>query len=150
MNPLLLSILVGSLTVTSYRSVSDQTDSSPFFTSTGERCCFGGAAISQDLLCGACRKLHRRCDHPDYTKKLHYGDQLYIKEIGFKVINDCMGKFNTYKVKTDKGYKRLFKKQLRGLDIWVSRKEDEKAFHKKYGIRKHEVWLVKSKEKLND
>lgn len=143
MKLILISMFLGSLTVTSYRSVVGQTDSSPFHTSTGQKVKLGGAAISQDMLCGACRKLHKRCEHPEYAKKVHYGDHVYIKEIGFKVINDCMGKVKTYRIKTNSGYKRLFKKQLRSIDIWVPLKEDERAFHSKYGINKQEVWLIK-------
>jgi len=147
MSLILISIFLGNFTVTSYRSIPNQTDSSPYYTSTGERVRIGGAAISQDILCGACKKVHKRCKHPEYSKKLHYGDHVYIKEIGFKVINDCMGKVKTYRIKTNTGYKRLFKKQLRSIDIWVPFKKDEKAFHSKYGINKHKVWLVKIKEK---
>lgn len=143
MRLILISVFLGNLTVTSYRSVPNQTDSSPFNTSTGEKVGVGGAAISQDILCGACRKLHKRCKHPEYPNKLHYGDTLYIKEIGFRVVNDCMGKVKTYKIKTNTGYRKMFKKQLQGVDIWVPFKEDEKAFHSKYGINHHEVWLIK-------
>lgn len=146
MNLILISVFLGNLTVTSYRSEINQTDASPFHTSTGQRVRLGGAAVSQDMLCGACRKLHGRCKHPEYPSKLHYGDQIYIKDLGFKVINDCMGLTKTYKIKTNKGYKRVFKKQLRALDLWVPFKEDEKAFHKKYGINKHETWLIKLSE----
>jgi len=144
LNLILISVFVAELTITSYRSVPESTDSTPYNTSTGQRVRVGGAAISQDILCGACRKLHRRCEHPEYTKKIHYGDQVYIKDIGFKEINDCMGLVKTYRVKTSTGYKKLFKKQLQSLDIWVPYFEDEHAFHSKYGINKHAVWLVKT------
>lgn len=146
MKVILIAAFIGNLTTTSYRSVPDQTDSSPFHTSTGQRVQVGGAAISQDRLCGACRKLHKRCLHPEYPKKLHYGDTVYIKEIGFRVINDCMGKVKTHRIKTNTGYKRLFKKQLNSIDIWVPFREDEKAFHSKYGINEQAVWLVKITE----
>ena len=146
MKLILISFLLGNYQVTSYRSVPNQTDVSPYHTSTGERVHDSGTTISQDILCGACRKLHKRCQHPEYTKKLHYGDMLYIKEIGFKVINDCMGKVKTYRIKTNVGYKKLFKKQLNSIDIWVPFKEDEEAFHSKYGINKHTVWLIKLTE----
>lgn len=146
MKLILISILIGKLTVTSYRSVPNQTDASPFHTSTGQRVKVGGAAISQDRLCGACRKLHKRCKHPEYDKKLHYGDYLYLREIGFVSINDCMGTVKTYKIKTNAGYKRLFKKQLNSIDIWVPYPEDEKRFHSRYGINKRDVWLVKVSE----
>lgn len=150
MNLILMTVFIGNLTATSYRSVESQTDSSPFHTSTGQRVEWGGVAISQDILCGACRKLHKRCRHPEYPSKLHYGSYLYIENIGFKVINDCMGKFKTYKIYTNKGYKKLFKKQLNSIDIWVPFLEDERRFHKKYGIKKQKVWLVKFKEETHE
>lgn len=146
MKIIIIAVFIGNLTVTSYRSVPNQTDTSPFHTSIGQRVKVNGAAISQDILCGACRKLHKRCEHPEYPKKLHYGDTVYIGEIGFVVINDCMGKVKTYKIKINSDYRRLFKKQLESIDLWVPFKEDEKAFHSKYGINKHKVWLVKITE----
>lgn len=143
---ILISLFLGNLQVTSYRSVENQTDSSPFYTSTGERVKTGGAAISQDLLCGACKKLHKRCAHPEYPKRIHYGDHLYIKNVGLVTINDCMGKVKTYKLPTLNGYKKVFRRQLKAIDVWVARKENEKAFHRKYGINKHKVWLVNLEE----
>lgn len=71
----LLTLFVGNLTLTSYRSVKEQTDSSPYLTSIGERVNNHGVAVSQDLLrSGAVR----------------YGDLLYIEGQGFKVVNDTM------------------------------------------------------------
>lgn len=67
--------LVGNLTVTSYRSVPEQTDDSPFFTSIGERVNNSGVAVSQDLLKAGVIK---------------YGDILYVEGYGFKVVNDTM------------------------------------------------------------
>lgn len=145
MNLTLIAVLVGHLTITSYRSVPNQTDSSPFNTSTGERVSLGGAAISQDLLCGACRKLHKRCRHPEYDKKLHYGAVLFVERIGFKIINDCMGKHKRYRIKTAVGLKRVFKRQNEWLDIWVGAYEDERGFHRTFGISKHKVWLIQEK-----
>lgn len=72
---LLISVFVGNLTLTSYRSVAEQTDDSPYWTSIGERVNNHGVAVSQDLLkSGAVR----------------YGDVLYIEGQGFKTVNDCM------------------------------------------------------------
>ncbi len=143
------AILIGLMTLTSYRSVPGQTDSSPFYTSTGEHVSISGAAISQDRLCGACRKLHKRCKEPSYDKKIHYGDVLYIKDIGFRVVNDCMGVRKHWKVVTKKGFKSLFKKQTNWVDVWVETYKDEHKFHKQYGISKHEIWLIKEQNETH-
>lgn len=96
MKLILIAILVGKLTITSYRSVPEQTDDSPFITSTGEHVNPHGVAVSQDLL----------------TKNggpIDYGDLLYIEGYGFKVVNDTMN----IKIKNH-------------LDIWVETKAEEK------------------------
>lgn len=72
---LLISVFVGNLTITSYRSVPEQTDDSPYLTSIGERVNNHGVAVSQDLL---------------KSGVLHYGDLLYIDGQGFKTVNDTM------------------------------------------------------------
>lgn len=136
-------LLLGTLTVTSYRSVPNQTDSSPFNTSTGERVSRSGAAISQDRLCKACRKKHRRCDHPENSKVIHYGDCLYIEDVGFRIVNDCMGKVKHYRIKTKHGMKILYKKQENWVDVWVPTYEDEHKFHRQNGIIQHKVWVIK-------
>lgn len=142
MNIALVGVFVGSLIVTSYRSVPGQTDATPFNTSTGERTSISGVAISQDLLCGACRKLHRRCAHPEYPKKLHYGDCLWIEGAGPRIINDTMGVYKHYSVPTKTGKKILKMKQLNWLDLWMPKYIDEHKFHTKFGITKHKVWKV--------
>lgn len=119
-NIVLIGALVGQLQVTSYRSVPQQTDDSPFITSTGETVHNGGAAISRDLLCGACRKLHHRCKHPEYYKKIHYGDWLYIKGKGFYQVNDVMG-LSKYDRVTNKHY--VIKQSV---DLWVPTYKSEK------------------------
>lgn len=68
-------ILLGALTVTSYRPVTSQTDSSPTYTSIGDRTTKFGVAVSQDLL---------------KSGAVHYGDTLYIPGFGLRVVNDCM------------------------------------------------------------
>ncbi len=75
MNLILISVFIGNLAITSYRSVPEQTDESPFTTSTGERVCKDGVAVSQDLLKSGVVK---------------YGDWLYIQGVGFKRVNDTM------------------------------------------------------------
>lgn len=143
MNPIMIIVFVGNLTFTSYRSVKNQTDDSPFHTSTNQRVFNGGAAISQDRLCGACRKLHKRCERPDNLTKIHYGDCLYLEGIGFKIVNDCMGKFKRYKIRTKDGTRVLFKKQTNWIDVWVPTLKDEQQFHRSKGIKQYKVWLVK-------
>lgn len=146
MNNILVIVFIGNLTFTSYQSVPNQTDSTPFHTSTGERVFNGGAAISQDRLCGACRKLHKRCQRPENPTKIHYGDCLYLEGIGFRIVNDCMGKFKRYKIRTKDGKRTLFKKQTNWIDVWVPSQAAEKEFHKSKGIRQYKVWLVKFTE----
>lgn len=124
----LVATLIGTLTVTSYRSIPAQTDSTPYHTSTGAHVEPGGVAISRDLLCGACRKLHRRCKHPEYQKKIHYGDWLYISGYGFRFVNDCMSNTSTIRVK-GKLKKRLIRNQI---DIWVRNYQDEKSVNVKF------------------
>lgn len=142
MNPTLMVVFIGSLTFTSYRSVSNQTDSTPFYTSTNERVHSGGVAVSQDRLCGACRKLHKRCKHPEYQFKVHYGDCLYLEGVGFKIVNDCMGRFSKYIIRTKEGIKVLFKRQDNWLDVWVPTLMAEKEFHKTKGIHRYPVWRI--------
>lgn len=138
MNVAILLVLVGKLTTTSYRAVKNQTDSSPFYTSTGEKVRAGGCAVSRDLLCGACRKLHHRCGHPEYATRLHYGQWLYIDRYGFRQVNDVMGKATHYKVRTKVGRKVLFCPIRRAVDIFVEKWSEEHSV----GVRHLEVFKV--------
>lgn len=70
-------ILLGVLTTTSYRPVPAQTDSSPTWTSIGDRTTKFGVAVSQDMLADG---------------RVKYGDVLYIPGVGNRVVNDCMNK----------------------------------------------------------
>ncbi len=133
-----LVVLIGTMTVTSYISDVSQTDSSPWHTSTGERVSVRGAAVSRDKLCGACRKLHKRCKRPDNPTKLHYDDLLYVEDIGYRFINDVMGTYKTSRVNG----KVVKTKQLNWIDLWVDGKAQERAFHKKHGIKQHRIWKV--------
>jgi hypothetical protein len=103
-------------------------------------------AVSQDRLCGACRKLHHRCRHPEYSKKIHYGDSLYIENVGLRIVNDCMGKVKHYRVSVKAGSRLLFKKQENWLDVWVPTYKDEHRFHMRFGIKTHKIWSVKFNE----
>lgn len=129
---ILIGLFVGNLTVTSYRSVPKQTDSTPYHTSTNEVVRKGGAAISRDLLCGACRKLHNRCLHPEVKGKVHYGDYVLVKYHGIFKINDCMG-LSKYDKKTKKRYPIK-----NSIDIWVSTYKEEKAI----GVQKQNVYII--------
>lgn len=126
MKTIISVILIGNLYVTSYRSVPNQTDNTPFHTSTGEKVTKDGVAVSQDLLCGACRKLHRRCLHPEYTKKLHYDDWIYVDRVGFKRINDAMNK-----------------RHKNRLDIWVDSLKEEQKFHNQFKHTNLTVYKLK-------
>lgn len=66
---------LGEFTVTAYRSIPEQTDSSPWRTSIHQRVNENGIAVSQDLLAAGI---------------VHYGDVVYLEGIGYKIVNDCM------------------------------------------------------------
>lgn len=138
MKLVLVAVLLGELTVTSYRSVRNQTDTTPFHTSTGAGVEPGGVAISRDLLCGACRKLHRRCKHPEYPKRIHYGDWLYVEGYGFRFVNDCMSNVSDIRVK---GYRKkvLIRNQI---DLWVRSYQEEKSIN----IKKLRVYKIQQGE----
>ena len=68
-------VLIGLLQVTSYRSVPNQTDDTPYITSIGEHVHMGGIAVSQDLL---------------KSGKLHYHDTVYVQGFGYYQVNDTM------------------------------------------------------------
>lgn len=138
MKLIIVAILIGNLTITSYRSVPQQTDSTPYHTSTGAHVEAGGVAVSRDLLCGACRKLHRRCQHPEYTKKIHYGDWLFISGQGFRFVNDCMSDTSNIRVK-GRRKKVLIKNQI---DIWVKSYNEEKSIN----IKKLNVYKINYQE----
>ncbi len=133
---ILVAILLGKLEVTSYRAVREQTDSTPFNTSTTERVRAGGCAISRDLLCGACRKLHHRCARPDNPTKLHYGDWLYIRGFGYRQINDVMADCATVR---RRGRVVARFPIRRHVDIFVERWAEEHAV----GVQQCYVYSVK-------
>lgn len=72
---MMIVTLVGNMTVTSYRSVPEQTDDSPYITSIGQRTHPHGVAVSQDLL---------------KNGALKYGDFIVVEGYGIKVVNDTM------------------------------------------------------------
>lgn len=117
MNLSVALILIGSFITTSYRSVPQQTDTSPYLTSNGERVHKYGVAVSQDLL--------KKNGGP-----FEYGDWIYIEGIGPKTVNDCM----------NARYKQR-------LDIWVRTLAEEQAFHKRYRCKQLKVWKMNFKER---
>ena len=103
MNLLLSALLIGNMTITSYRSIPSQTDSSPWITSIGERVHPHGVAVSRDLLA-------------KNGGPLNYGDLVYIEGFGFKVVNDCM-----------------HKRHKQSVDMWVATYKEEKAISVRQG-----------------
>lgn len=93
-------ILVGLLTITSYRPIPAQTrpECQGRFnctTSTGDGVTRHGVAVSQDLL---------------KSGRVKYGDVVYIDGFGFRVVNDCMNARIT-----------------NAVDLMVFTKDEEKA-----------------------
>ena len=93
----LVATLLGNMSVTSYRSLPEQTDSSPFITATGDHVHRDGVALSRNLL--------KRWGGP-----VDYGDVVYVEGYGLKVVNDCM-----------------HRRHKNHVDMWVETYEDEKA-----------------------
>src|SRR5688572_15602061 len=100
MDPLMLAVYVGTMSLTSYRSVPAQTDDSPYITSIGHHVHPYGVAVSRDLLANG---------------KACYGDALVIKDVrtgktSIKLVNDCMAK-----------------RHKNAIDLWVGSYPEEKA-----------------------
>lgn len=108
-------MLLGVLQVTSYRSVPQQTDSTPFITSIGERVAKGGIAVSQDMLCPLTRyKKNHAADKCLFSySHLPYKDALYVEKFGLHIVNDVM-----------------HKRHKKAVDIWVESYPEEKAVGK--------------------
>lgn len=113
MNLVLTAILIGNLQVTAYRSTPNQTDSSPWLTSIGERVTVRGLAVSPDLL--------KKNGGP-----LDYGDLVYVEGTGYRFVNDVM-----------------HPRHKRAIDMWVPTYQEEKKFDEKYKGKKLKVYLVK-------
>lgn len=112
-NPILVLVLLGSMNVTSYRSVPEQTKPKGYeWGASGEKCNVHGVAVSQDLL-------------KKNGGTLEYGDLVYVEGIGYKFVNDCMNK-----------------RWKNRIDIWVEHYDDEKAFDKKFHGQAVKVWKV--------
>lgn len=92
----LVLLLLGNMQITSYRSVPEQTDSTPFITASGQHVHSSGVALSRDLL-------------KRWGGIVEYGDVVYIEGYGFKVVNDTMNR-----------------RHRDHIDIWVATTEEEK------------------------
>ena len=138
MKLLLITVLIGALKITGYQSLKKNTDNTPFHTSTGDHVHSGGVAVSRDLLCTACRRLHKRCAHPEVAGRIHYGDGLYINGHGLVKVNDIMGEYTRQRV-NGKIVKIPITQQI---DIWVPSLREEQKVFKQYRNGKTEVWKV--------
>jgi 3D (Asp-Asp-Asp) domain-containing protein len=75
---------VATVTLTSYQPVAKQTDSSPTWTSIGDRTTMFGVAVSQDML---------------RDGRVKYGDILIVEGMKqARVVNDCMNKRYTNRI----------------------------------------------------
>ena len=79
----LLIVLLGTMTVTAYRPVPSQTDSTPTYTSINDRTTKFGIAVSQDLL---------------ESGEIQYGDVLKVDGLGLRIVNDTMARRHTRSV----------------------------------------------------
>lgn len=85
MDPNLLIVLLGTMTITAYQPIPAQTkpecrDRYHCTTSIDDGITQYGAAISQDML---------------RSKQVHYGDIIHIEGLGLRVVNDTMNKRHT-------------------------------------------------------
>lgn len=121
---MLILTLIGLLEITSYQSVPQQTDSTPFITSTGERVRRGGCAVSRDLMCPMSMlktpvmRLHTK-DTCFLKNRIHYGDHVWVKGYGVLCVNDTM-------------HPRIH----RHIDIWVPSYRAEKRI----GVQQRHVY----------
>lgn len=137
-NIVFIAVLVGELTITSYRPVKEQTDSTPFYTSTNERVRAGGCAVSRDLLCSACRRLHHRCQHPENATKLHYGDWIFVDHYGFRQVNDVMAAYSVQRINGRRAKVPL----VRRIDIFVYTWKEEHTIN----VQNEKVFVVRRSE----
>jgi hypothetical protein len=135
MKLLVVITLIGNLTVTSYQSVPNQTDDTPYRTSINERVNGAGIAVHPSLLCPnakavtgknrfvLCKRDTKGCN----KESMHYFDVVYVEDIGFKTVVDVMASSTKMDSK---------------LDVWVPTVSAEKEFHKKFKNRKLAVWRI--------
>lgn len=103
-------ILLGTLTVTSYRPVPEQTkpectNRNHCRTATGDNVSELGIAISQDLL---------------KSGEVHYGDAIFVEGYGYRLVNDTMASRITHACDLFVYTKAEEKKVgIRHLRVWV-------------------------------
>ena len=119
-------VLLGCLTVTSYRPTPAQTrpaciDRHNCDTANGDGITKYGVAVSQDLL---------------LSGRIKYGDVLYIDGYGYRIVNDCMGK-----IKHEEGKTIAIQNSI---DMLVFTKTEERHI----GERHLQVWVVKREQEL--
>ncbi len=106
--------------------MENQTDGTPFVTSTDEHVHKYGVAASRDLLCPMAmsrnKKIRLHNGRTCHLKGLHYGDWLYIPGYGLRVVNDTMNK-----------------RHRKALDLWVATKDEER----RVGVRRTTAFVVK-------
>lgn len=120
MDPNLIIVLLGTMTITSYQPVPAQTkpeckDRFHCTTSIDDGITQFGAAVSQDLL---------------RNGTIHYGDALMIEGFGsMRVVNDTMNK-----------------RHKRSVDLMVFSYSEEK----KVGVQHRRVWVIHPKGERHD
>lgn len=122
----IVTILIGTFDVTSYRSVSSQTDDTPYHTSIGQRTHPHGIAVSQDLL---------KSGH------VRYGDLIYVEDVGFKFVNDTMHIRHKEHIdvwvssyKEEQEFHRKFKG--RKLKVWIVKHEGKSQLRFRKDVRR--------------
>jgi len=112
----LISLFIGNLNVTAYQPIEEQTDASPCITASNRYVHIDGVAISRDL-------------HVNYGGELEFGDMVFIKGVGFKVINDLM-----------------HSRHMKSIDILVENEAQEAEIWKRFKKRTTKVWRIRSDE----
>lgn len=114
-----------SLKATGYNSLENQTDSTPFITSTGARTKFGIIAVSRDLL----------------SDDIPYGSLVRIKDLGNYYNGRGAGKFQS--LLDDQEYfiveDTMHKRKKRQIDVWFPRKSEALS----WGVRQVELEVVR-------
>lgn len=111
-------ILLSTMTVTSYRAIPSQTDSSPSYTSINHHVHPYGVAVSRDLLA---------------SQTVCYGDAIVIPGLGVRIVNDTM--HSRIKQSVDifvETHKEEKKIGTRKLTITVLRSETRKCSRDEY------------------
>lgn len=117
-------LLLGLYTLTAYRPVVEQTDSSPCIPANGQYVHTDGVAISRDL-------------HVRYGGSLKFGDLIFIEDVGWKIVIDLMNK-----------------RHKRSVDVLVKDLHQEKLFYKRCKFCQKRVYKLEvrpyGKDRKND